>query len=100
MSTLFSSLPIESGTTQLQNHEDQLLPASKRLKPNPTTPEEVPPATPQQLAGSDSVADALIRITEHISSKKKFPKASQLLRQLIVEDKIGQEHSKLVFEVH
>lgn len=101
MSSLFSNLPPESAYKHIlkaREGEDEEIPPNKRLKTEPA-----PPAHAQVkqtlVTGKDPVATALIKITAHISSSKKFPKASELLRQLILEHKIGEEHTKLVFEV-
>lgn len=97
MSRLFSGLPAPAGSGQEVEPEILAEPSNKRQKLD-TTDQAVPP---KQAAASfaDPVVAALVKITTHISSSKKFNKASELLRQLIIEDKIGQEHSKVVFEV-
>ena len=99
MSFLFSNLPPETADKHIREaQEEQEIPPNKRLKT-----ESAAPAGAQvksaPFAGQDPVATALIKITTHISSSKKFPKASELLRQLILEHKIGEEHTTLVFEV-
>lgn len=99
MLSLFSNLPPESADKHiLKAREEEEIPPNKRLKTETAAPA---PAQVKQtlLAGQDPVATALIKITAHISSSKKFTKASELLRQLILEHKIGEEHTKLVFEV-
>ena len=99
MSSLFSNLPPESADKHVRKaggEED--IPPNKRLKTEFATPTEAQVKS-VPFAGQDPVATALIKITAHISSSKKFPKASELLRQLIIEHKIGEEHTKLVFEV-
>lgn len=99
MSTLFSDLPRESADKHAREPEgEEEIHPNKRLKTEGVAPAEafVKSAT---FAGRDPVATALIKITAHISSSKKFPKASELLRQLIIEHKIGEEHTTLVFEV-
>ena len=98
MSALFGSLPPETAQKRVQDHAGATVPPNKRPKiesapPQNTTVKEA------QLVGQDHVAAALIKITTHISSSRKFMKASELLRKLIADQKIGQEHSKLVFEV-
>lgn len=98
MSSLFSNLPTESADKHIREAEEELIPPNKRLKTEVAASLNAQ-VKPPQLTGKDPVATALIKITSHISSSKKFTKASELLRQLILEHKIGQEHSKLVFEV-
>lgn len=97
MSSLFSNLPTESADKHIREAEEELIPPNKRLKTEVAASLNAQ-VKPPQLTGKDPVATALIKITSHISSSKKFTKASELLRQLILEHKIGQEHSKLVFE--
>lgn len=96
MSSLFSNLPPESADNKAGEEEET--PPNKRLKTEPAAP-AIAQVKQALLTGQDPVATALIKITAHISSSKKFPKASELLRQLILEHKIGEEHTKLVFEV-
>lgn len=96
MSSLFSDLPPATGDGQDADPAAEVLPPNKRLR---LSVAEQPDAKPDQASFSDPVVVALVKITTHISSSKKFNRASELLRQLLVEDKIGQEHSKLVFEV-
>lgn len=95
MSRLFGDLPPESANKPLQESAGDAAPPNKRLK---IEAEEAPVRKPQ-AATADPVAAALIKITAHISSSKKFTRASELLRQLLADDKVGQEHSKLLFEV-
>ncbi|KAL3134781.1 hypothetical protein ABBQ32_007767 [Trebouxia sp. C0010 RCD-2024] len=97
MSSLFSNLPPESADKHIREAENEFIPPNKRLKTEVAAPLDAQVKT-AQLTGKDPVATALIKITSHIGSSKKFTKASELLRQLILEHKIGQEHSKLVFE--
>ena len=98
MSSLFSNLPPETADKHAREPVEETMPPNKKLKTDRAAPAAEQPSMPQH-AGQDAVAAALIKITSHISSNKKFPKASELLRQLILEHKIGEEHSKLVFEV-
>ena len=99
MSSLFSNLPPESADKHTRENEgDEEIPPNKRLKTESAVPAEALVRS-APFAGQDPVATALVKITAHISSSKKFPKASELLRQLIIERKIGEEHTKLVFEV-
>ena len=49
--------------------------------------------------GEDQVAAALAKITEHISSAKKFRRASPLLRQLLQDGKVLRQHAGLLFQV-
>ena len=99
MSSLFSNLPPESADKHAREAEGgKEIPPNKRLKTEGAAPAEAL-VNSAPFAGRDPVATALIKITAHISSSKKFPKASELLRQLIIEHKIGEEHTKLVFEV-
>ena len=100
MSSLFGNLPPESADKHTRKAEgEEEIPSNKRLKTeHAPSVEALVKSAP--FAGQDPVATALIKITAHISSSRKFPKASELLRQLIVEHKIGEEHTKLVFEVN
>ena len=101
MSRLFTGLPAPAGSRQEvepEEHEEMAEPSNKRQKVD-TNDQAVAP-TQAAFSFADPVVAALVKITTHISSSKKFNRASELLRQLIVEDKIGQEHSKVVFEVH
>ena len=98
MSSLFSNLPEESGRKRPEAPAEAIPPAAKKLRPAPVTVGELQVTKPAST-GQDPVLLALVKITTHISSSKKFNKASELLRQLISEDKIGSEHSRLVFEV-
>lgn len=98
MSALFRNLPPESVHQSSQETADAAAPPNKRAKLTPTDADHAPVTKPQ-LTSQDPVAAALIKITAHISSSRKFTKASELLRQLIVDNNIGEEHSKLVFEV-
>lgn len=98
MSALFRNLPPESVQQSSQETAEAAAPPNKRAKLTPVDADNVP-VTKLHLAGQDPVSAALIKITAHISSSRKFTKASELLRQLIVDKKIGEEHSKLVFEV-
>ena len=97
MSSLFSNLPPELADKHAREAVESETPPNKRLKTNNEAKAEV--QLKPQPASRDPVATALIKIAGHISSQKKFAKASELLRQLIMQHKIGQEHSKLVFEV-
>ena len=99
MSSLFSDLPALAGGKQDVGAEEPSQAANKRRKLDPTDQIDRQKPSGSSLF-SDPVVAALVKITTHISSSKKFNKASELLRQLIVGDKIGPEHSKLVFEVH
>lgn len=98
MSSLFSDLPALAGDRSVAEPGEIAQPSNKRQKLD--APEPVVQQRPAGVTFADPVVAALVKITTHISSDKKFNKASELLRQLIVGDKIGQEHSKLVFEVH
>lgn len=98
MSALFSSLPPETAQKRVQDHVEVTVPPNKRAKLEPAQPQNTS-VQEAQLVGQDHVAAALIKITTHISSGRKFTKASELLRKLIADHNIGQEHSKLVFEV-
>ena len=98
MSALFSSLPPETSQKCVQDPAEATVPPNKRAKLEPAQPQNTS-VKEAQLVGQDHVAAALIKITTHISSSRKFTKASELLRKLIADHNIGQEHSKLVFEV-
>ena len=97
MSSLFSDLPQALFKARSTDQAVEVLPPNKRQKLD--VPQQ-PTAKGAQPSFADPVVAALVKITTHISSSKKFNKASELLRQLLGEDKIGQEHSKLVFELH
>lgn len=62
---------------------------------------EQPPGTagppPHTSGGQDQVAAALRKIASHISHPKKFPKASELLRQLFGQGALRAEHGPLAF---
>lgn len=98
MSALFSSLPPETAPKRVQDPAEATAPPNKRAKLECAQPHNSS-VTEAQIVGRDHVAAALIKITTHISSGRKFTKASELLRKLIIDQNIGQEHSKLVFEV-
>ena len=99
MSSLFGNLPPESAHKHTRKAEgEEEIPPNKRLKTELVAPAEALVKS-APFAGQDPVATALIKISAYISSSKKFAKASELLRQLIIEHKIGEEHTKLVFEV-
>lgn len=98
MSALFSSLPPETAQKRVQDPAEATAPPNKRAKLESAQPQSTS-VKEAQLVGQDHVAAALIKITAHISSGRKFTKASELLRKLIADQNIGQEHSKLVFEV-
>lgn len=97
MSALFSSLPPETAQKRVQDPAEATAPPNKRAKLESAQPQSTS-VKEAQLVGQDHVAAALIKITAHISSGRKFTKASELLRKLIADQNIGQEHSKLVFE--
>ncbi len=98
MSALFSNLPPETALKRVQDPAEATAPPNKRAKLESAQPQNTS-VKEAQLVGQDHVAAALIKITTHISSGRKFAKASELLRKLIADQNIGQEHSKLVFEV-
>jgi hypothetical protein len=98
MSALFGSLPPETAQKRVQDPAEATAPPNKRAKLDSAEPQNTSVKEPQ-LVGQDHVAAALIKITTHISSGRKFTKASELLRKLVADQNIGQEHSKLVFEV-
>ena len=58
-----------------------------------------PPSTapPSISSPEDQITAALQRITSHISNPKKFPKASELLRQLFSQGVLTQHHGSSVF---
>ncbi len=97
-STLFSNVPREAASKHVHEPEKELLPSNKRPKTEPAKTENAPARKPQPT-GQDQVVSALSTLIRHLSSSKKFTKSSELLRQLILEEKIGPEHSKLLFEV-
>ena len=97
MSSLFSDLPPESADKHAREAVENETSQNKRQKVHNEAKEDV--QVKSRPTSQDAVATALIKIAGHISSQKKFAKASELLRQLIMEHKIGEEHSKLVFEV-
>ncbi|KAK9838128.1 hypothetical protein WJX81_002944 [Elliptochloris bilobata] len=55
-------------------------------------------AASEQAGGEDQVAAALAKIAEHISSAKKFRRASPLLRQLLQDGKVLRRHADLLFQ--
>ena len=99
MSDLFGNLPVEMGRKQWSLQAGEPVPPSKRPRTDSGPPDEARVAK-RLSAGQDPVTQALVKLTSHISSSKKFNKASELLRQLMSEDKIRPEHARLVFEVH
>lgn len=52
---------------------------------------------PPTSGGQDQVAAALRKIASHIAHPKKFPKASELLRQLFGQGALRAEHGPLAF---
>lgn len=98
MSSLFSDMPAPAADKVVHESEETAQSPNKRQKLDSSS--HSAPSRPAGHFLSDPVVAALVKITTHISSSKKFNKASELLRQLVVGDKLGQEHSKLVFEVH
>ena len=47
----------------------------------------------------DGMANVLRKLSAHIGNLKKFLKASALLRQLFIENKLSGAHGDLVFQV-
>lgn len=86
---------IQDGIEQPAKDNGEIdLPAPAMTAPNTTT------ILPQQpsLPAEDQITAALLRITSHISNPKKFPKASELLRQLFSQGVLQERHGSLLFE--
>ena len=98
MSGLFGNLPAELGQKQPSSQAEASTLLVKRPRSERGAVGETQ-AAKRLRPGQDPVAQALVKLTSHISSSKKFNKASELLRQLLSEDRVTSEHSRLVFEV-
>ena len=98
MSDLFGNLPAELGRKQPSSQAEASALPTKRPRVESDVVGETQ-AAKRLRPGQDPVAQALVKLTSHISSSTKFNKASELLRQLMSEGRITSEHSRLVFEV-
>eukprot|EP00884_Botryococcus_braunii_P013754 jgi/Botrbrau1/2237/Bobra.101_2s0065.1 len=85
------------------------------MNPPPPPPDSPPPSKVRKLndggpcavgasaaapiiTGEDQVAQALTKLAGHLGNPKKFPKASSLLRQLLIDNKLDLHHANLLFQ--